>query len=344
MRATGQSPALRARVAGTGGLIYAASMKGVWLEDQALDYRDDLPDPEPQAGEALIRVHLAGICGTDLQLLNGYYPFAGIPGHEFVGEVVAAPDDETWQGRRVAGEINVSCGVCLQCRAGRTTHCENRSVLGIRNRHGTFAQYLTLPLSNLHVVPDGVPDEAAVFTEPVAAALQILEQVPLRPTDSVLVIGAGRLGQLVAQVLNTGGTNLTVVARYPRQRALLETLGIAVLGEDQLPLRSQDVVVDATGSRTGLVTARGAVRPRGTIVLKSTYKGETAVDWSEFVVDELTVIGSRCGPFGPALRLLEHKKIDPTVLIEERCYVTEASRAFEAAARKGALKVLFDFR
>ena len=312
-------------------------MQSLWLENQSLSMRDlSLPS---RPGEALIRVRLSGICGTDLELVRGYYPFTGIPGHEFVGEVVESPD-QSWIGKRVVGEINAVCGECEQCHNGRPTHCENRTVLGITNRDGVHAEYTCLPLANLHVVPDPVSDEAAVFTEPLAAALEIQQQVQIRPTDRVLLIGAGRLGQLVAQTLALTGCDLRVVARHPHQKALLEARQIRLISEDEVQPRRWDVVVEATGSPSGFGLARQALRPRGTLVLKSTYRGESTVNWSPFVVDEITIVGSRCGPFAPALRLLERGEVDPTVLIAERFPLGQALEAYENAKKPGMLKVL----
>jgi 2-desacetyl-2-hydroxyethyl bacteriochlorophyllide A dehydrogenase len=312
-------------------------MHSLWLENQTLSLREVLR-PE-KSGEALIRVRLAGICGTDLELLRGYYPFTGIPGHEFVGEVVEAPD-QSWIGKRVVGEINAVCGKCEQCCNGRPTHCEKRTVLGITNRDGVHAEYTTLPLLNLHLVPDSVPDEAAVFVEPLAAALEIQQQVHIQPTDRVLLIGAGRLGQLVAQTLALTGVDLRVVARHPLQMKLLTDRGIKLISEDEVQPRRWDVVVEATGSPSGFDLARKALRPRGTLVLKSTYRGEMTIAWSPFVVDEITIIGSRCGPFAPALRLLEYKEVDPTVLIAKRFPLASALEAYETAKQPGMLKVL----
>lgn len=314
-------------------------MHSLWLENQTLSLRD-VPRPE-KPGEALIRVRLAGICGTDLELVHGYYPFTGIPGHEFVGEVVESPD-QSWIGKRVVGEINANCGECEQCRDGRPTHCEKRTVLGIANRDGVHAEYTTLPLANLHIVPDSVPDEAAVFVEPLAAALEIQQQVHLQPTDRVLLIGAGRLGQLVAQTLVLTGVDLRVVARHPLQKKLLTDRGIKLISEDEVQPRRWDVVVEATGSPSGFELTRQALRPRGTLVLKSTYRGEMTVAWSPFVVDEITIIGSRCGPYAPALRLLEKKEIDPTVLIAKRFPLASAIEAYETAKQPGMLKVLLE--
>ncbi|GAB4505790.1 MAG: alcohol dehydrogenase catalytic domain-containing protein [Anaerolineales bacterium] len=312
-------------------------MKAVWLESNRLDLREVAPPEMP--GEALVRIRKAGICSTDLELVKGYYPFTGIPGHEFVGEVVEA-DDPSWIGQRVVGDINVVCGACEQCLAGRSTHCEKRTVLGIVNRHGTFAEYTRLPLVNLHRVPAAVPDELAVFTEPLAAALEIQQQVHIQPTDRVLLVGAGRLGQLIAQTLALTGCDLRVLARHSRQKNLLAARGIGIIAEEDVQPWRWDVVVEATGSPVGFDLARRAIRPRGTLVMKSTYKGEMTVNFSSIVVDEIQIIGSRCGPFEPALRLLEKKEVDPSGLIAAEFRLEEALQAFAHAAQPGVLKVL----
>jgi threonine dehydrogenase-like Zn-dependent dehydrogenase len=322
-------------------------MLGLWLEAQELSLRKQLSAPSLPTGEALIRVRLSGICGTDLELARGYYPFTGVPGHEFVGNIIDIPGasaalNAAWIGKRVVGEINAVCGECEQCRNGRPTHCENRTVLGIVNRDGVHAEYTSLPLANLHIVPDSVPDEAAVFTEPLAAALEIQEQVHIQPADRVLLIGAGRLGQLVAQTLILAGCDLRVVARHPIQQKLLTGRGIKLITEDEVQPRSWDVVVEATGSPSGFELARRALRPRGTLVLKSTYRGEMTVNWSPFVVDEITIVGSRCGPFAPALRLLERGEVDPVILIAKRYLLAKAVEAMEAAKQPGMLKVLLE--
>jgi 2-desacetyl-2-hydroxyethyl bacteriochlorophyllide A dehydrogenase len=314
-------------------------MRALWLENQTLSIRGDVPMPKPGKSEALVRVRLAGVCGTDLELVRGYLPFAGISGHEFVGEVVEARNPAL-SGRRVVGDINVVCGSCEACRAGRPTHCENREVLGIRGRNGAFAEYLALPEANLHPVPDNVPDEAAVFAEPLAAALEMREQVAVRPSERVLVVGAGRLGQLIAQTLALTGCELEVVARHPHQQRLLADRGIGILPEAAVPARSFDLVVEATGSPSGFALARRAVRPRGTLVLKSTYRGDIAVDLASLVVDEISVVGSRCGPLAAALRLLERRAVDPSVLIDAEYPLDRATEAFEQAGQPGALKVL----
>ena len=318
-------------------------MQSLWLENQSLSLREISLPAKP--GDALIRVRLSGICGTDLELLRGYYPFTGVPGHEFVGEVVSIPESDevstNWIGKRVVGEINVACGTCEQCRRqGRPTHCEQRSVLGITNRDGVHAEYTTLPLANLYLVPASIPDEAAVFTEPLAAALEIQQQIHIQPTDRVLLVGAGRLGQLIAQTLALTGCDLRVVARYPHQQALLESRHIRLISDEAVQPRRWDVVVEATGSPSGFDLARHAIRPRGTLVLKSTYRGEMTMNWSPFVVDEITILGSRCGPFAPALRLLASAQVDPTILIAGRFPLANALDAIAAAQQPGALKVL----
>ena len=318
-------------------------MHAVWLQNQIISYRDDLPQPEPLEGEALVKVHMAGICGTDLELVKGYYPFRGIPGHEFVGEIVKAPEEPHREGQRVVGEINVACGSCRTCLAARPTHCENRTVLGIKNRNGAFAEYLCLPLKNLMAVPEPVSDDAAVFTEPLAAALEIQEQIRVRSADRVLVLGAGRLGQLIAQSLVPVKCDLTVVARYRNQQAILTGRQIGWIEAQAVRRQAFDIVIEATGSPDGLLLARRAVRPRGTIVLKSTYTGRdnSEMNFSTLVVDEITLVGSRCGPFAPALDQLENRLVDPTVLIAGRYGLSEASAAFEQAAEPGMLKILF---
>ncbi|MCP4139901.1 MAG: alcohol dehydrogenase catalytic domain-containing protein [Chloroflexi bacterium] len=313
-------------------------MKSLWLENKKLSYKENHPKPA-QADEALIRVRLAGICGTDLEMVKGYYPFTGVPGHEFVGKVVECAD-KSWVGKRVAGEINITCGNCEQCINGRSTHCEERTTLGIHNRDGIFAEYVTLPTQNLVALPDSVSDEKAIFTELVAAALEIAQEVHIRPTDRVLVIGAGRFGQLIAQVLQLTGADLRVVARHPIQQKLLTERGIRLIDEaDVIPWR-WDVVVDVTGSASGFSLARQAIRPRGTLVMKSTYKGDMQVNFSSLVVDEINIVGSRCGPFAPAIRLLENNLVNPLGMIAAEYPIEQGLEAFEKASERGMLKVL----
>jgi len=312
-------------------------MNALWLENNQISLRD-VPQPRKQ-NEALIKIRKAGICSTDLELVKGYYPYTGVLGHEFVGEVVEA-NEPSWIGQRVVGEINAVCNQCEQCLNGRPTHCENRTVLGIVNRDGVFAEYTSLPIANLHKVPALIPDEMAVFTEPLAAALEIQDQIQIKPTDRVLLIGAGRLGQLIAQTLALTGCDLRVVARHQHQKDLLKARGIQITSEDEIQPWRWDIVVEATGSPGGFSLARQAIRPRGTLVMKSTYKGEMSVNFSSIVVDEINIVGSRCGPFEPALRLMESKQVDPTVLIDSEYTLGEALKAFEHAAETGVLKVL----
>jgi threonine dehydrogenase-like Zn-dependent dehydrogenase len=313
-------------------------MRALWLEDRVLGARTDVPLPAPPRGEALVRVTLAGICNTDLEMVKGYYPFTGVPGHEFVGEVVSAAEAPEWAGRRVVGEINASCGVCATCRAGRRSHCPARTVLGIKGRNGAMAECLTLPVENLHLVPDGVADEVAVFTEPLAAALELQQQVAIGAGARIVVIGDGKLGQLVARTL--AAHRPTVVGRHARKLALLSRLGIATAAAADLAPREADVVIECTGNPDGLALARTLVRPRGTIVLKSTYHGDVTVNLSAIVVDEVTLVGSRCGPFAPALAMLAGGAVTVTDLVDDRFALADGVRAFARAAEPGVLKVL----
>jgi threonine dehydrogenase-like Zn-dependent dehydrogenase len=317
-------------------------VRALWLEGRALRLRGDVPLPIPPAGEALVRVSLAGVCNTDLELVRGYYPYTGVLGHEFVGLVERAAGAPEWVGRRVVGEINAACGACATCLAGRRTHCERRSVLGIVARDGAFATHLILPVENLHAVPEGVPDEVAVFTEPTAAAFELQEQVRVSPSDRVVVIGAGKLGNLVAQTLAATGCRLLAVGRSKRPLALLAARGISTATAEGIEPRRADLAVECTGSPEGLELARRAVRPRGTIVLKSTYHGKAAIDMAPFVVDEITLVGSRCGPFAPALASLASGEVDPRPLVEAHYPLAEAVAAFDHAARPGALKILVE--
>jgi threonine dehydrogenase-like Zn-dependent dehydrogenase len=312
------------------------------LLDEGLQVVEDYPTPEPAPGEALIHIRVAGICNTDLELAAGYQQFRGVPGHEFVGVVERAPDAESWEGRRVVGDINATCGECTTCRAGRSTHCPNRTTLGINGRNGAFAEYLTLPVRNLHLVPTSIPDEIAVFTEPLAAACEILEQVHVRPTDRVVVLGDGKLGLLCAQVLALTGCDLTAIGRHKEKLDILTQYGVHTTLDSDSLARSADLVVEATGRPKGYGAARRLVRPRGTIVLKSTYHGSIDADLTMAVVDEITLVGSRCGPFAPALRLLEQRLVNVIQLIQARYRLADAVTAFEHAAQRGALKVLVD--
>jgi threonine dehydrogenase-like Zn-dependent dehydrogenase len=306
----------------------------------------EVPLPTPALGEALIRVGAAGICHTDLELTRGYMGFMGTLGHEFVGEVAAiAPLPEPGSalriGQRVVGEINAACGACLACRANLGRHCATRTVLGILGRDGAFAEYLTLPLANLHPVPDAVANEQAVFVEPLAAALEILEQVAVRPTDRVLVLGDGKLGQLVGRALASAGADVTVVGRHRDKLALLAAAGVPTLAAP--PPEHADIVVDCTGRAAGFAEAVRLVRPRGTLVLKSTVAtrpDEPPLNLAPVVIDEITVVGSRCGPFEPALRALAEGRVDVRPLVSGEYTLAEGPEAFARAAQVGTLKVL----
>ncbi len=295
--------------------------------------------PDPLVGEVRLRTLLAGICNTDLEIVRGYAGFHGILGHEFVALVDEA-EDPALVGQRVVGEINIACGRCATCRAGRPHHCPDRRALGIRGRDGALADHFCLPAGNLHSVPDQIPDEAAVFVEPLAAACRILEQVQLCPDDRVVVLGDGKLGLLVAQVLALTGCDLLVVGRHAEKLSILSRRGIAThLGHQGLEAGA-DLVVECTGQPEGFYAARRLVRAEGTLVLKSTYHGSIAADLSSVVVDEVQLVGSRCGPFPAALRLLARGLVDVAPLIEAVYPLEEALAALEHAGRRGALKIL----
>ena len=308
--------------------------------DGTLKFQTDTPRPTVPAGEALIRPTLAGICNTDIEIVRGYMGFKGILGHEFVGVVEQADAAPEWVGQRVVGEINAYCGDCPTCRRGDPTQCPHRTTLGIDRRDGTMADAFTLPTKLLYPVPDSVPDEWAVFTEPLAAACEILEQAHVRPTDRVIVLGDGKLGLLIAQVLQLTGCDLLAIGRHQVKLDILARRGIrtALAGETIEP--GADVVVEATGSAAGFAAARSLVRPRGTLVLKSTFHGEVELNLSMVVVDEVTVVGSRCGPFGAALRLLAQRLVDVEPLIHATFPLDEGLAAFEEAVAPGVLKVL----
>ena len=303
----------------------------------------DLPRPAPGEGEVLVRVHLAGICRTDLEVLKGYHGFKGIMGHEFVGEV-AAPEDSPWLGQRVVGEINLGCGTCDLCRRGLAGHCRQRRVLGLKDHDGAFAPYLTLPSANLHAVPLEVPDVLAVFTEPLAAALRVLETVPVSPSARVLVVGDGSLGLQISWVLALSGAEVHLAGHHPEHLALARPRGVATYLAADLPAGDYDIVVEASGSPSGLELALTRVRPRGTVVIKSTYAGRYPLDPAVLVVPEVSLVGCRCGPFAGALRLLRDGRIDPRPLIARTFPLSRGLEALAWAQRPGVLKVLVDCR
>jgi threonine dehydrogenase-like Zn-dependent dehydrogenase len=315
-------------------------MKGLWLENKQLQLVTDVSIPEPKAGEVLVRVLSAGICNTDLELVRGYYPYRGILGHEFVGIVEEGP--EHLINQRVVGEINASCGSCNYCLKGQKNHCQNRSVLGIVNLNGAFAQYLALPVENLHLVPSSVSNEIATFTEPLAAALQIQEQISIEKDYKVLVVGDGKLGQLIAQSLSLISCDLLVVGRHIEKLNKLKNRGIKTSLSNNIKPKSFDVAIDCTGHSDGFAVALDSLCPRGTLILKSTYAGNLNFNASSIVVDEIKVIGSRCGPFAPALDLLAQGKIDVNPLIDCSYPLTQGIEAFNHAQTKGTLKILLE--
>jgi len=303
----------------------------------------DLPRPEPDAGEVLVRVRLAGICGTDLQILKGYHNFRGILGHEFVGEV-AGPEASPWLGQRVVGEINIGCGECSLCRRGLAKHCGTRRVLGIKKHDGAFAQYLTIPAANLHPVPSEVPDESAVFTEPLAAALRVVEAALISPEDRVLIIGDGPLGLQTSWALALNGAQVNLAGHHQDHLALARPYGVKTFLSQDLPPGDYQVVVEASGNPTGLKLALSRVQPLGTVILKSTYVERFSLDPANVVVPEVHLVGSRCGPFAPALRLLRQGWADPRPLIARTFPLSQALDALAWAQRPGVLKVLLDCR
>jgi len=293
-------------------------------------------------GECLIRVRAAGICGTDLQILEGYAGFAGVPGHEFVGVVESAPPaDAAWIGKRVVGEINVGCGACAWCDRREEGHCPNRNVLGIRHRDGAFADFVTLPARNLHAVPHSVDDETAVFAEPVAAACRVLEQMSITPGQRVAVVGDGRMGLIVAQVIKTVTSLVTVFGRHAPKLATARGLGLTTSASSGRPEPADrfDIVIDVTGRPEGFHRALDLVRPRGTVVLKSTFHGEARLESWPIVVNEVTLLGSRCGPFKPAIELLASGAVRVKPLISRIATLEDHGPAFADARR--SLKVLF---
>ncbi len=328
---------------------------------RALVYREaglvldrNYPTPTPVEGEALIRVLLTGICNTDLEIVRGYMGFQGILGHEFVGVVeeiygdVAQERYGYMKGKRVVGEINAPChrADCPYCQLNIPTHCPNRTTLGIVKRNGAFAEYLTLPLENLHLVPDPVSDEEAVFVEPLAANFEMLEQVHIKPTDHVIVLGDGKMGQLAVQVLALTGCEVTMVGKHEEKLALAVRRGVQtrllqdVVVQSIMPASRVDLVVECSGSAQGLELAMRLVRPRGCIILKSTVADQTTLHLAPIVIDEIRVQGSRCGPFAPALRALSQHSVDVRPLISARYSLDEGLTAFKHAEQKGVLKVL----
>ena len=329
-------------------------MRALVYQNNLLRLEKSYQEPLLKVGEALIRVLQAGICNTDLEIIRGYMEFQGVLGHEFVGIVEEVldksgiPSAHSLVGQRVVGEINAAChrSDCFYCQQNMPTHCPNRTTLGIVNRDGAFADYLTLPVENLHPVPDTVTDEEAVFVEPLAANFEILEQVHVKPTERVIVLGDGKMGQLAAQVLALSGCDIMMIGKHEEKLALVQQRGIKTfLLKDVARIlpdggRRVDMVVECTGSAEGLELAMRLVRPRGTIILKSTVADKSSLHLAPIVIDEIRVQGSRCGPFEPALRALSQHTIDVRPLISARYTLDDALAAFKYAGQKGVLKVL----
>ncbi len=319
-------------------------MIAVYLESGRVDVRST-PRPERPKGFALLRLIAGGICNTDLELQRGYYGFAGTPGHEFVAEV-ADSDDPALLGKRVVGEINLACHACGWCARGLERHCPERTVLGIVRQPGAFSSFFALPERNLHVVPDTMSTETALFTEPVAAACEILDQVSIPSGETVAALGDGKLGILISQVLTAHGCRVRQFGRHPEKLRIAGARGVeTVIAGDNLPRREFRWVVDATGSSAGLRQAMGMVEPRGTVILKSTVHGEVPVDTAPIIVDEITLVGSRCGRFEPALELLSRgprNGIDVESMIAGRFPLSHAPEAFSRAAEPGVLKIILE--
>ncbi len=306
--------------------------------DGKLHLRTDYPDPVPVSGESIVKVSVAGICGTDLEITRGYMEYRGVPGHEFVGRVMQS-ENLALVGKRVAGEINTSCGTCNWCIDGMGRHCPTRTVLGILGRDGAFAEYLRLPNANLIAIPDAVADESAVFAEPFAAACEILEQASLKRTDRIAILGDGRLGAMVALALNGENFAPVVAGHHPEKLQRLAALGLRTELADKLA-PGYDVVIDCTGQSAGFTRAIALVRPRGTVILKSTAAAGAAMNLAPVVINEITIIGSRCGRFTPAIAALAAGRFDPRPLIDGTFSLDDGVAAFAAAADKSKFKIV----
>ena len=314
-------------------------MKALFLADGNLRLKN-IPKPIPLPHEALIKVLKAGICNTDLELIKGYMGFNGVPGHEFVGRVVQSPRVE-WMNRRVVGEINIACGSCDVCLQGRTKHCPGRSVLGISGRDGAFAEYLALPLENLHWIPESVSDSEAVFIEPLAAACDILDQISIDDRTSVAVLGDGKLGLLISLVMKLKTPQVCCYGKYDKKLDILRKAGIRVSTQTGGEKRKFDIVIEATGHVSGLNQSLSLVRPEGLVVLKSTLQEQVPMDTSKIVIDEIRLIGSRCGPFKQAIDLLRNRSIRVKDLVHGEFSLERFEDAFDSAANSEVVKVLF---
>jgi len=314
-------------------------MRALIFDKRGLNYRTDYPVPTFLKNEAVIKVACAGICNTDVEIIKGYMGFQGVLGHEFVG-VVDRCSEKSLIGKRVTGEINIGCGRCSYCKMGTQNHCPRRSVLGILNKDGVFAEYVTLPVKNLHLIPEGISDEEAVFIEPLAAAFEILQQIDVMPYHKVCVLGDGKLGLLVGQVLSSTGCNLAVVGKHERSLSILKKMGIKIEHVLAFDGKNFDIVVDCTGSPDGIEKALQIVKPQGKIIMKTTVAKQKMINLNHVVVNEISIIGSRCGPFPLAINALEKKNVDVKPLISRIFPFKECLKAFKFASAKGVLKVI----
>ncbi|GFN35148.1 MDR/zinc-dependent alcohol dehydrogenase-like family protein [Tepidimicrobium xylanilyticum] len=313
-------------------------MRGLYF-DGKLQYREDIPMPKMEKDESLIKILYAGICNTDKEILKGYKKFTGILGHEFVG-IVEDSTDKNLIGKRIVGEINIGCHQCEFCKEGLYNHCYDRKILGMTGKDGVFADYITLPNNNIHIVPEGVSDLEAVFAEPLSAALEITEMFHIKPKHRVAIIGDGKLGQLIAQVLSLTACDLTIIGKHLQKLNLVKDKGKVVLIDELKINKYFDVVVDCTGNEQGLIVAGEIVKPRGTIILKSTYNSNTVLNPTYWVVNEINILGSRCGPMDAALRIMERKLFSADGLIDEICSLKDYEKAFDRKAGK----VIFDLK
>ncbi len=316
-------------------------MLAVWLESGGMELRD-LPKPEPGPDEALVRVLMVGVCNTDLELMAGYYGFVGIPGHEFVGLVDRAPSRPDLVGHRVVAEINLGCGRCPRCLSGDSRHCPERKALGIKGAPGAMAEYVTVPAGNLRAVDQAISDRQAVFAEPLAAALEPAQQIHLTAGTKLLVLGDGKLGLLCALGLRHWVPGLVLAGRHKGKLDIAQAQGVATVQSDEPKLSAErfKVVVEATGSPQGLAQALALVRPEGVIIAKTTSREPSSLDLAKLVVDEITLLGSRCGDLGLALHFLQNRLVDPEPMIQAEFPLAQAKEAFAAAGKRGALKVL----
>jgi threonine dehydrogenase-like Zn-dependent dehydrogenase len=313
-------------------------MKAAYFDGTKISLKDDYPTPN--LDEALIKVRLAGICGTDLEMIRGYTSYTGVLGHEFVGEVVESANKDLI-GKRIVGEINAGCGKCQMCTTGLERHCPQRTVLGIYKRDGAFAQYLSLPEKNLHLIPDSISDEQAVFVEPLAAAFEIEEQLRIEKDSKIVLLGDGRLAQLIMRVLRINHSNITCFGRHAKKLQLAEKIGIktktVISPHDE---HAFDVVIEATGSESGFLDTMKLAKPRGIVVLKSTIASKNKLDLTPAIVNEITFVGSRCGPFRPAIQALANGIIFVDDLIDSVYPLDKLSDALDAARNSEKLKIL----